>query len=245
LHSRCIEYPFAASQVYDCNKILDVGTTKSDPTWIAWLESLPIEVHAIDYDKPNFQFKNITFHESDLRDIPIDDNSFDIVLAVSVIEHIGLEDPQVFSSKLPKKEIDGDIKAVKELIRIIKPGGRLVMTLPFGKPDVIATDKSSRIYTLETIKEFGRHSTLTSLDYYEYQYSKYLNVYPEYIPQKRKNLDLQNLFFGRKKGGMRPASISQLPKHFGVVTWRKILLEDASATHYWHTDGIVCGIWKK
>ena len=41
LHSRCIEYPFAASQVGDAKYLLDVGTTKSDSVWISWLESLP------------------------------------------------------------------------------------------------------------------------------------------------------------------------------------------------------------
>lgn len=51
LHSRCSEYPFAASQAEGAQRCLDVGTVKADPAWLGWLEALQIEVHATDYDK--------------------------------------------------------------------------------------------------------------------------------------------------------------------------------------------------
>jgi hypothetical protein len=60
LHSRCIEYPFAASRLGDAKIILDVGTIKADPAWIEWLERLPVKVHATDYDVPLEPFKNKT-----------------------------------------------------------------------------------------------------------------------------------------------------------------------------------------
>jgi len=51
-------------------------------------------------------------------------NTFDKIIAVSVIEHIGLDSPQVRSKEKPKTEDDGDIKAFKELLRVLKPGGK-------------------------------------------------------------------------------------------------------------------------
>ena len=59
LHSRCIEYPFAAAQLGNVQRILDVGTVKADRVWIEWLEQLPLDVHATDYDAPERPFANL------------------------------------------------------------------------------------------------------------------------------------------------------------------------------------------
>ena len=51
---------------------------------------------------------------SDITDIPVEDNSFDVILCVEVLEH------------LPYPE-----KAIQEFMRILKPGGLLILTAPF------------------------------------------------------------------------------------------------------------------
>ena len=93
LHSRCIEYPYAAFQLGDAESVLDVGTAKADPIWINWLEKLPIEVHATDYDPPDANMERLNYHQCDVRNLDLPDESIDVVLAVSVIEHIA--DPTV------------------------------------------------------------------------------------------------------------------------------------------------------
>ena len=49
------------------------------------------------------------------REIPFADGHFDKIFSVSVLEHI----PH-----------DGDIRALREMLRVLKPGGTLVITLP-------------------------------------------------------------------------------------------------------------------
>ena len=52
---------------------------------------------------------------SDITNIPVEDNSFDYILCTEVLEHIF--DPE---------------KATKELIRILKPKGCILFTIPFA-----------------------------------------------------------------------------------------------------------------
>ena len=51
---------------------------------------------------------------SDINEMPVDDASFDIVLCTEVLEHVS--DPKL---------------AIKEMIRVLKPGGKLIITAPF------------------------------------------------------------------------------------------------------------------
>jgi len=58
--------------------------------------------------------------------MPFPDNYFDRVVAVSTIEHIGLgayNDPNYNN---------GDFIAMMELTRVLKKGGKMLITLPFG-----------------------------------------------------------------------------------------------------------------
>ncbi len=52
---------------------------------------------------------------SDILDVPVEDASFDCILCTEVLEHV----PE-------------PIKAVHELARILRPGGRLIITAPLG-----------------------------------------------------------------------------------------------------------------
>lgn len=54
-------------------------------------------------------------YESDITAIPVPDGSFDAILCTEVLEHV----PE-------------PIRAVQEMARILKPGGRLIMTAPLG-----------------------------------------------------------------------------------------------------------------
>jgi predicted SAM-dependent methyltransferase len=54
-------------------------------------------------------------YESDITDIPVPDSSFDAILCTEVLEHV--QEP---------------FEAIKEMARILKPGGRLILTAPLG-----------------------------------------------------------------------------------------------------------------
>jgi len=246
LHSRCIEYPFAASRIGDAQVILDVGSAKSNSIWLEWLDNLPISVYATDYDTFEVEYKNIMFYRSDVRDLPFQDESFDKVIAVSVVEHIGLFAPQVNAKSIPKVDINGDFDAVKELTRVLKKGGELIMTLPFGVNQGLILNGEARCYNRENISKFNSLLKPVLLDYYEYQYADYARYYPEGSPRvslrKKTSQYLRELVQPTQKDYKK---IERDRGFYGTVTWRRISLQDASAVNYNHTDGIICGVWKK
>jgi len=254
LHSRCIEYPFAASQLGEAQCVLDVGTVKADPTWIAWLESLPIDVHATDYDEPTKPFHNLVFHQADVRSLPIPDNTFDKILAVSVIEHIGLHSPQVLSDPLPRFSQSGDLEAVKELTRVLKPNGQLVMTLPFGLKDELILGKQARNYTSRSIKKFESLLEPLLLEYYEYQYKTKVKLHNDLLSCLAQIHFVKRLWsFAKLRSFVKrvygsffenvPMDTSSVGP--GVVTWRRVPAAQTKALHRNHTEGVICGVWEK
>jgi len=60
----------------------------------------------------------VDFSLQDARNIKFPDASFDVVYSMSVLEHVAGE--------------GGDSTAVAELLRVLKPGGLLVLSVPFG-----------------------------------------------------------------------------------------------------------------
>ena len=256
LHSRCVEYPFAASKLGDARLILDVGTGQADPVWISWLEKLPIEVHATDYDDPGQVFNHIKFHQCDVREIPLAEATFDKIFAVSVIEHIGLDNPQVRLENVPEIDTQGDLAAVEELARLLKPGGELIMTLPFGLHDGLILEGQARNYTQASLSRFDKVLEISKLDYYEYQHKDIVELFVEY-PKKIKLWEHIMLRLGGKLDSLFGRNIRDVivsPEKFkrlnlnnlpGAVTWRRIPLSESRAEHRCHLEGVVCGVWKK
>jgi len=251
LHSRCIEYPFAASMVKPDLRILDVGSAKADKVWIDWLSGLNCEVYVTDFDEFDNCPPGLKFIKADVRKLPIEDNYFDIILAVSVIEHIGLEDSQVNAELKPLIDNEGDIYAIEELSRVLKRSGKLVMTLPFGTKSELILDNSTRSYNYNSLLKFNEILDLDSVDYYEYQWINRNKLFKEYITPDdfSKPSFIKRL---KKKYRLRKTVRSKKVKkqvpdasHFGLVTWRRVPIEDAVATHYKHTEGVVCGVWNK
>jgi ubiquinone/menaquinone biosynthesis C-methylase UbiE len=65
-------------------------------------------------------------------DLPFADNSFDSVIAAEVLEHL----PQ-------------DDRAMRELFRVLKPGGQIAVTVPRWGPELVCWALSSRYHEVE------------------------------------------------------------------------------------------------
>jgi hypothetical protein len=69
--------------------------------------------------------------QADLRDLPFDDESFDVAIAISTLEHVGRDNTQY---GLASEEADTLESALRELRRVAK---RLLVTVPTGELELL------------------------------------------------------------------------------------------------------------
>lgn len=111
--------------------ILDIGCAQA-PTTVAAI-ALGHEVTGVDTDRLLYHLPGLTFYQADFLDCELKPSSFDIVILCSVVEHIGLV------GRYDQHDIpDGDLRAMKKVIRLLKPEGELILTIPVGKDLIFA-----------------------------------------------------------------------------------------------------------
>src|SRR5437868_4257882 len=137
---RAIEIPWALSRYNGGRRVLEVGCSfaSENPEYIRGLIALNIpELHGIDIssvEAPDFIKKT-----ADIRDSGYESSLFDFILCISTIEHVGMDNTKHYKpvaelcSTGPNPAPWSDMKAMAEMFRILKPGGRLIVTVPFGK----------------------------------------------------------------------------------------------------------------
>ena len=127
---RMIEYSFVIGKLVSLAKgrLLDVGCVARLNLVPATIASLGWEVYGIDVRQFKFRFPNFHFVLGDITKTDLPDSFFDAVSAVSTLEHIGLKGRYGISEGDP----EGDAQAVREIRRILRRGGRLLVTLPYG-----------------------------------------------------------------------------------------------------------------
>jgi len=160
-NERIIEYPFVHENLPIGNKgrVLDIGSgTSLLPFELA---SKGYKVWSLDIKRrylPFIKYRNTTIVENDICNAPFPDNYFDYIISISVFEHIG------FSEKPPNYNKDYD--AMREVLRMLKPGGYLLITVPFGVMGHYPTKENpiTRVYDdarLNTLlKEFIEINTI-------------------------------------------------------------------------------------
>ena len=66
----------------------------------------------------------------DLRSMPYGDATFDRIVCVSTLEHVGMDTTRFGAASSGTGDASG---AVAELIRVLAPGGTLLITVPYGR----------------------------------------------------------------------------------------------------------------
>jgi len=126
LSERLVEYLYVLKNLTTKGKLLDIGCNESEfANELSKIKTL--QVYGIDI-RPILGKTSYNFFKEDAQHTRFDNDFFDQITIISSIEHFGLE---VYGNK--NMDTGADVKAMKEIRRILKKNGRLFLTTPFGK----------------------------------------------------------------------------------------------------------------
>ena len=169
---RFIEYPWMLENItLKEGRLLDIGSTIGDNLY----HSLPktMQIHCLNLNDTSYKNKEIAFKQGDIRKTEYPDNYFDYITCISTLEHIGVEG-RYNSDNDP----DGDTKAMKEIKRILKPEGTMLITVPYGIKDVLPINK---LYNKSRINRLFNDVEIINQKFYKFSKSwgVWLNVTEE------------------------------------------------------------------
>lgn len=136
---------WAARKVKEINPAFHIDISSS--LYFCGIVSAFVPIKFYDYRPAELNLSGLTSEHGDLMNLPFADNSVDSISCMHTIEHIGLGrygDPI---------DPEGDLKAIKELIRVTKPGGSILFVTPIGGKAMIEYN-AHRIYTYDYILEY-------------------------------------------------------------------------------------------
>lgn len=125
---RVAEIPFLlrALDLPRGSRVLDVGSRWSPIPF--YLSAMGFRTIGMDLHKVPVPNGNPAFIQADARALPFRPETFDGVTMVSTLEHIGI---QAYDGGLDE---DGDVTTLRALREVLRPGGILILTVPFGRP---------------------------------------------------------------------------------------------------------------
>lgn len=112
--------------------------------YFSTLVSAFIPIDFYDYRPAEISLSNLESNHADLTKLPFEDGSINSLSCMHVIEHIGLGrygDPL---------DVDGDLKSIGELKRVMADGGHLLFVVPIGGTPKIRFN-AHRVYSYNQI----------------------------------------------------------------------------------------------
>jgi SAM-dependent methyltransferase len=141
IDERAVEFPWLFERLRRLDgpigRVLDAGSTLNhdfildrDP-----LRKADLTIMTLAPEKRCYWDRGYSYVFGDLRHTNFKDGSFDTVVSISTLEHVGLDNTLLYTKDPAKAETDeyGFVDAIREFRRILAPGGRCLITVPFGK----------------------------------------------------------------------------------------------------------------
>lgn len=151
VNERLLEHAFCLGEMGSADQtlsVLDFGCARS---WLPLsLAALGHQVLGVDLRPFPFHAPRFHFRQSNILDLE-ETATFDVVISLSTLEHVGLA---AYDAEVKNDDVE---TVLSKISRLIRPGGRFVLTLPVGIPSV---DSFERSFAPGEIKELVRGTGL-------------------------------------------------------------------------------------
>jgi SAM-dependent methyltransferase len=140
IDERVVEYPWVFDRMAALDRpgarVLDAGSVLNYKRvlelWRAAGRS-PVSMVTLAYEGAAHVSNDARYEFADLRQLPYRDGWFTIVLCISTIEHVGLDNTIYGAAAAhPIDPDEGAARAMRELHRVSVPGAALLLSVPFG-----------------------------------------------------------------------------------------------------------------
>lgn len=140
---RVIEYPWTLSRISSADgRLLDAGSCFNFPEIIESpkIAKKNLTIFTLAPEWNAYWQRGISYHYGDLRSLPFKDNWFDEVCSLSTLGHVGMDNRLYTKSEIiDKVSLEAEV-AAKELLRVLRPEGKLLISVVFGKRQTIEWD---------------------------------------------------------------------------------------------------------
>lgn len=158
---RQVEWSWVAAHLGGgSGELLDFGSGGSVLGLLA--ARLGYQVTAIDLEAVSALYRHPRFRHqhADLFKLDVAPETFDVIINCSSVEHVGLAHRYGIRQPQP----DGDLQAMTILRRLLKPSGRMLLTLPVGRDAVVAP--LHRVYGPSRLPPLLRGWTIEQQEYW-------------------------------------------------------------------------------
>jgi SAM-dependent methyltransferase len=172
LDERCVEYGWLAAwlppgpgRLLDAGSTLNHGYVLDHPA----LRLKTLDILTLAPEPDCFWQRGVSYLYRDLRELPLRDDYYDLVACISTLEHVGCDNRHFTGQADGREDRPLDhLQAMRELRRVLRPGGTLFLTVPFGRYQHFGTFQQFDLARLEqAIAGFGP-TTEAHVAFYRY-----------------------------------------------------------------------------
>lgn len=141
IDERAVEYPWVFQRLSQIDRpggrILDAGSILNHKRildlWSRCGRS-PVSIVTLAFEGSAHVSNDVRYEFGDLRNLPYRDEWFSTTLCISTLEHVGLDNSlYVSGSKTSADPTAEALRSMKEMRRVTRPGGTLLLSVPFGR----------------------------------------------------------------------------------------------------------------
>lgn len=134
---RIVEWPWLMAH-QPSGRVLDAGSTLNHGHVLDRVLPLVggLDIVTLAPEARSFPELGVSYLYADLRHLPMRDASYDVVVCLSVLEHVGLDASIYGAPDAPRGESKAAAEtAMRELRRVTRPAGMILVSVPYGIPE--------------------------------------------------------------------------------------------------------------